>query len=81
MENLPEIGTLGSLILLGTQLLLRFFPSIGGKTATIIITILFAAIALMFHNGIGVLEVILALVGQVFVYDFVAKPIITAVRK
>jgi len=81
MENLPEIGTLGSLILLGTQLLLRFFPSIGGRTATIITTILFAGIALMFQNGIGVIEVSLALIGQVFVYDFVAKPMIKAFKK
>jgi hypothetical protein len=80
MENLPEIGTLGSLILIGTQLLLRFFPTIGGRTATIIVTVLFAGIALLLPNGLGVIEVILALIGQVFVYDFVAKPVIKRLK-
>lgn len=75
MENLPEISTLAALILSGTQLLLRFFPSIKGQVATLIVTILFAGIALVFTNGIGIIEVTLALLGQVFVYDFVVKPV------
>ncbi len=74
MENLPEIGSLAALILSGTQMLLYFFPKINGQIATLIVTILFAGIALALPTGIGILEVILALLGQVFVYDFVVKP-------
>lgn len=76
MENLPEISSLAAAILTGTQLLLRYFPTVNKQLATLIVTILFAGIVLALPTGMGLIEVVLALLGQVFVYDFAVKPLL-----
>jgi uncharacterized PurR-regulated membrane protein YhhQ (DUF165 family) len=75
MENLPEIGLLATLILGGTQLVLFLTPTLSPRIATIIITVIFGAVAFLIPNGMSVLEIIIALTSQVFVYDFVVKPL------
>lgn len=74
MENAVDVAALGAAILAGTQLLMKLAKGISGQVATIIVAVLFSAIAFFINNGLSWLELFIAIAGQVLVYDFVVKP-------
>ena len=80
MENIPEIGLLSTLILGGTQLAIFLIPTLAPRVATIVVTVLFGIVAFIIPQGLSILEIVIALTSQVFVYDFVVKPISNAVN-
>lgn len=75
MENAVDVAALGAAILAGTQLLMKLAKGMSGQVATIIVAVLFSAIAFFINNGLSWLELFIAIAGQVVVYDFVVKPV------
>ncbi len=75
MENAVDIGILAASILAGVQLLRHYVKGLSGQVATIIVAVVFSAVAFFVRDGLGFIELFMAIATQVFAYDFVVKPL------
>lgn len=73
--NAIDITVLAAAILTGVQILRYYITSLSGEAATIIVSVVFCAIAFFVRDGLGFLELFIAIASQVFAYDFVVKPL------
>jgi hypothetical protein len=69
-----ETGILAQLILLGTQMALKAFPRLNPRATALVVTVLFASVAIYVSDGITIIEAFLAFAAQVIFYDFAVKP-------
>jgi hypothetical protein len=77
MENvgLIEVGALATLIMGIVQLIVGFIPNVNKRVVTLVVSLVLSVIAIVSVETIGYIEAILAVLGQVFVYDFIVQPI------
>lgn len=73
--NAIDITVLAAAILTGVQILRYYVPSLSGQAATIIVAVVFCATAFFVRDGLGFLELFIAITSQVFAYDFAVKPL------
>jgi hypothetical protein len=75
MENLNVLPTalLATIILGFVQLITRLWPKTNAMQVTLIVSAVVTVIGFVWVDSIGYLEAILAIFGQVFVYDTATK--------
>lgn len=77
MENvgLIEVGGLATSIMIVVQIILSFIPLADKRLITLIVSVVLSVISFVSIETMGYIEIILAVLGQVFAYDFVLQPL------
>jgi hypothetical protein len=77
MENvsLIETGALAAMILFVVQLITYFAPKVNKMHVTLGVSLVLSILSFVSIEAIGYLEAVLAVLGQVFVYDVATKTV------
>jgi hypothetical protein len=75
MENVNLVPTalLAALIMGFVQLITRLWPKTNSMQVTLIVSLVISVVSFVWVDAIGYIEILLAVFGQVFVYDAVTK--------
>lgn len=77
MENVGiiETGVLAGMIMTFVQLIVWFVPNIDKRWTTLGVSVVLSILSIISIESVGIIEAILAVLVQVFAYDFALQPV------